>query len=179
MLPADVPPLLLQAVATLVVLSLALFVYWSLQCGLSTLYRKNKLSANTLILLRRIYRWMMFPIVILLALHQFGLLQNVWATLTAILALVAIGFVAVWSVLSNAFCSTILMIARPFSVGDTIGIPSDNLQGKVVDFNLIFTTLRHEESDPIQIPNNTYLFSKANPETRGANHHCLGRASRS
>jgi small-conductance mechanosensitive channel len=90
-------------------------------------------------------------------LQQFGVLGNAWAALTAILAMVAIGFVAVWSVLSNSLCSILLMVTRPFNVGDTVEIPDVNLRGKVIDFNLIFTTLREEDGSLIQVPNNTFL----------------------
>jgi small-conductance mechanosensitive channel len=81
----------------------------------------------------------------------------VWASLTAVLALVAVGFVAVWSVLSNAFCSVMLMVSRPFNVGDTIEIPGEGWGGKVIDFNLIFTTLRDEQGVMLQVPNNLFF----------------------
>jgi len=76
------------------------------------------------------------------------------------LALVAIGFVAVWSILSNALCALMLMLTRPFDVGDTIEIVPDGIKGKVVNFSLLFTTLRETEARVIQVPNNTF-FQKA------------------
>lgn len=72
-----------------------------------------------------------------MSLQQFGVMENAWATLTAFLAMVAIGFVAVWSVLSNSFCSVVLMMSRPFDVGDTVEVSGQALRGKVIDFNLI------------------------------------------
>ena len=94
---------------------------------------------------------------ILLVLQAFGVMPNVWASVTAVLAMVAVGFVAVWSVLSNAFCSVVLMIVRPFNVGDSIEIPGDTWRGKVIDFNMIFTTLRDDDGSLLQVPNNLFF----------------------
>jgi len=94
---------------------------------------------------------------LLLVLQCYGLLVNAWTTLTAVLGLVAIGFVAVWSVLSNMLCSMMLLVSRPFEVGDTIEVPVDSLRGKVIDFNLLFTKLQDEDGSVIQIPNNTFF----------------------
>ena len=77
--------------------------------------------------------------------------------MTAAFAIIGIGFVAVWSVLSNAFCSIVLMLSRPFNVGDWIEFPADNVRGKVVDFNLVFTTLRDDDGSFVQIPNNLFF----------------------
>lgn len=156
-LPADSVPLLQRGAGALVVLILAVIVYKLLVRSLSLLRQRNALPSHTFELLRRILRWIFVPLAMLLVLQQFGVLENVWAALTTVLAMVAIGFVAVWSVLSNTFCSLVLMISRPFSVGDTIDIPSDHLKGKVIDFNLMFTTLRDDQGDLIQIPNNTFF----------------------
>jgi len=159
-LPGKLPKILSQSVSALIVAVLVLIAYSVVSRALATLERKKKLSPKTIVLLKRIARWVFFPVLVLLVLQQFGVMDNVWALITAALAMVAIGFVAVWSVLSNGFCSVILMVVRPFEVGDTIDVPSDNLRGKVIDFNLMFTTLRDDEGHLIQIPNNLF-FQKA------------------
>jgi len=80
-----------------------------------------------------------------------------WAVLSTVLAMVAIGFVAVWSVLSNAFCSVILLMFQPFRVGQRIEMPASGVGGKVVNFNMLFTTLQAEDGDLVQLPNNTFF----------------------
>ena len=146
-----------RTLAAATVLTIAVVLYWMIARSLSTLHTKRRLSEQTFVLLRRLTRWSLFPIMILLAAQQFGLLENLWAAMTAMLAMVAIGFVAVWSVLSNTLCSVILMVARPFNVGDDIEIPADELGGKVINFNLIFTTLRDPDGYLVQVPNNTFF----------------------
>jgi len=70
---------------------------------------------------------------------------------------VAIGFVAVWSVLSNFLCTFVLIIFKPFSVGDDLEIPVDSIKGKVVDLTLVFTILRGENGELYHIPNNMFF----------------------
>ena len=93
------------------------------------------------------------------------MIMNVWgintdALLTVLgtmLGLVAIGFVAVWSVLSNLLCTFVLILFKPFSVGDDLEIPADSISGKVVDLTLIFTTLRSSDGEYLQVPNNMFF----------------------
>ena len=83
--------------------------------------------------------------------------NSILGGLMAVAGLVAIGFVALWSVLSNTLCTFVLIIFKPFSVGDELHIPSDDVTGKVVDVSLMFTTLREESGALIQIPNNMFF----------------------
>lgn len=94
-----------------------------------------------------------------------SLVLNVWgirtetllASLGAVLGLVAIGFVAVWSVLSNFLCTFVLIMFKPFSIGDEIEIPADEVSGKVVDLTMMFTVLRTDKDEYVQIPNNQFF----------------------
>jgi small-conductance mechanosensitive channel len=49
------------------------------------------------------------------------------------------------------------MVSKPFNAGDWIEIPGEDVQGKVVDFNLVFTTLLDQDGRYAQIPNNIFL----------------------
>lgn len=79
------------------------------------------------------------------------------ALLGSILGLVAIGFVAVWSVLSNFLCTFVLVIFKPFSVGDELEIAAEGVKGRVIDLTLIFTTLQVSPGETVLIPNNTFF----------------------
>src|SRR4051812_36942040 len=43
--------------------------------------------------------------------------NGAWAALSAVLATLAIGFVAVWSIMSNPLCTVILIAFKPFTIG--------------------------------------------------------------
>jgi small-conductance mechanosensitive channel len=141
-----------------VVLALLVYLgYRLLRRTLNALASHGRISVQMAFVTRRILRWGAVLLAAVLVLQQFGFLRDVWTFLSAVLALVAIGFVAVWSVMSNVLCSLILIFARPFRVGDTIVIPSQGLEGKVINFTLLFTVLRDHDGSLIQIPNNTFF----------------------
>lgn len=132
-------------------------LYWGSRRGLSALQRRRYLPEPLAITLRRIAFWLIASGGVVLVLQALGVLESVFGALTGIFALVAIGFVAVWSVLSNTLCSLILMVVRPFRVGDQLSFPPDDLSGTVVNFNMLFTTLETEEGLLLQVPNNSFF----------------------
>ncbi len=81
-------------------------------------------------------------------------IQNVWVSIAGFLGLVAIGFFAVWSILSNLFAGILLLFTRPFQVDDTIEILPDGIRGKVKDINSFFIILTDSEENTVNIPNN-------------------------
>jgi small-conductance mechanosensitive channel len=156
-LPADAGWLVRSTLSAVLLLLLLFIVYVWIRRGLRAYEQRGRLSPHTFAIARRLLSWAFWGIAILIVLQQYNVTGNVWTSLTAILAMVAVGFVAVWSVLSNAFCSVVLMISRPFNVGDSIEFPGDGWRGKVIDFNLIFTTLRDDEGAMLQVPNNLFF----------------------
>jgi small-conductance mechanosensitive channel len=89
------------------------------------------------------------------------------SVLGGVLALVGIGFVAVWSTLSNVLCTLFLLTVRPFHIGDELELPPDPLKGRIVDLNLFFTVLQAADGRFIQIPNN-WFFQRAVIRRRAA-----------
>jgi small-conductance mechanosensitive channel len=156
-LPEQVPPWLERSGAALLLTVLVTIAYCLAVRGISLLRARKIVSEGIGLLLVRLLRYTALIAGAVLVLQCFGLLQNVWTLLCTVLALVALGFVAVWSILSNLLCSVILMIAGPFQVGDRIKLPSHDLEGKVVNFNLLYTTLRGQDDTLIQIPNNIFF----------------------
>jgi small-conductance mechanosensitive channel len=72
-------------------------------------------------------------------------------------ALVATGFVALWSTLSNILCTVLILVTRPFRVGDEISFPPDSLEGQVIDLSFFFTTLKTHDGRFINVPNTTFF----------------------
>lgn len=86
-------------------------------------------------------------------------LGNVWTAVSTILALVAIGFFAVWSLLSHMTAAVILFFQRPFRTGDRIQFGDEEYSGRVVNSGLFFTTVEDADGGRSQIPNNL-LFQR-------------------
>lgn len=147
----------LGAAAAVVVLTAVAYLVASR--GVSALERWRRVPPPVAFALRRILRWTAVAVAVLLVLQALDVVDNAWTAVASGFALLGVAFVAVWSILSNMLCALVLMIARPFDIGDTIELPTDNLKGKAVNFSLLFTTLRADDGGLIQIPNNL-LFQK-------------------
>ena len=144
-------------------------IIYSLICrALKKIAAKGFLDYQLRIMLGRIVKWIVTVVVILLCLGFFGVsVGTLWAALSGVLALIAVGFIAVWSVLSNILCSILLIIFPPFRIGDEIEIqePTSDffVRGKVVGTNMLFTSLEatnHEEEPDgtiLRVPNNIFF----------------------
>jgi small-conductance mechanosensitive channel len=157
-----------------IILILALLAVVVLGRALSVFERRSPFPQILFKLFKRIARVIVLCLALYLVLESWGFeLKTVLAILGTILGMVAIGFVAVWSLLSNLMCAFILATFRPFRVGDTIEIPSENVQGKVTDLTLLFTTLETDEGDDLQVPNNIF-FQKIYKRRKGVKTSELG-----
>jgi len=58
---------------------------------------------------------------------------------------------------SNFTASFFLALWRPFHVGQTVEVLPENLKGRVVGRNLMFTTLSEESGSVLQIPNSLFF----------------------
>ena len=106
-----------------------------------------------------VVRWAVlagFGIVVLLFLGFDA--HEMWSSLVAILSLVAIGFVAMWSILSHMLASILIVIFRPFEIGDSVELfGDDGATGEVTELNPVYTTLRGADGETLQIPNNLFF----------------------
>jgi len=159
-IPESWLPVIKSVASSLVLVLVVLLFYLILTRGIRHAERKKKINTALASLARILLRWTAVVFALLFVLGQLGILENVWAALVAVLAMVAVGFVAVWSVLSNTLCTFFILVYKPFQIGDLVEIPADSLKGKVVDLNLLLTTLREEDGALVHLPNNTF-FQKA------------------
>lgn len=126
--------------------------------GLRLLASRTQLDENDIIPARNALRWLVRVIVLVIVLGVFGFeLGGIWAMITTILAMIAIGFVAVWSMLSHTSATVLLVLLRPFHIGDDIKLPSENVEGRVIDINFFFTTLVDHEGHEWRVPNNLFF----------------------
>jgi small-conductance mechanosensitive channel len=155
-----------RVVAALVVLLVGYLLYGLLSRSLHSLTRQGHLPPAMEARLRAIARIIAVLATLLIAVQQIGAFDNAWAVLSALLTTVAIGFFAIWSVLSNLVCALLILIFRPFRVGDQIELiegAAPYPQGRVVDMNLLFVSLEERRENggvaSLQIPN-TLFFQK-------------------
>jgi len=153
---------------TLAVLTGAFLLNLLVNRALKLLADKTSLEHHHLAPFRRLLRWLVAAAAaVLLVTVVFGVpLDSLWTAFTAVFALIAIGFIAVWSVLSNWLCTFVILLTHPFSVGDDIEFTGEPVKGRVVDLNFVYTTLRSDDGGVLQIPNNLF-FQKVLKRRRG------------
>lgn len=148
----------LKIIETAVILVVGLGLFFGLKGRLQGFARRANLPRLALTPVRIGLRYGILALTLFLVLGRWGFeTQTILAVLGTILGLVAIGFVAVWSVLSNLLCTFVLIIVKPFSVGDEVELVVTNVKGKVIDMGFVFTTLETAPHQTVVIPNNTFF----------------------
>ncbi|HEY0505372.1 MAG TPA: mechanosensitive ion channel family protein [Lysobacter sp.] len=150
--------------------ALILVVAWLLRALLRRLLKRAceryDLPPELAIGARRLLGTLIYLAAALLILRRFGVSASVlWTALTGFTAVAAVAFFAAWSVLSNIFCTFLILTARPFRLHDHIELLENGekpgLKGRVVDINLIYTTLHETRDDGVdttlQIPNSQFF----------------------
>ena len=172
------------------VIVLGLLLYFSVKRGLKTLLAREYISRPLYVVAKLTVRWLCIVIVFILVLQQLGVsVSHIVAGLLTVAGMVAIGFIAVWSILSNIMSSLLLIAFNAFRIGDEIEViepaGSDRgLRGRVIGFNVMYTTIE-EAVDPgsealmVQIPNNIFfqksLRRKAGVTTESLGQHLLSK----
>ncbi|HAU79048.1 mechanosensitive ion channel family protein [Stenotrophomonas sp. TWI273] len=115
---------------------------------------------------RRVFTFLVYFTVLLIVLNIVGVSATVlWTAFTGFAAVGAVAFFAAWSVLSNIFCTLLIFTTRPFRLHDYIELLENGekpgLKGRVIDINLIYTTLQEtgsgHEGTVLQMPNNMFF----------------------
>ncbi len=160
----------------LLILLLAWLVQHLLTRGLERLAQRYRLPPQLLMPVRGALRWLIMGTALLMVLERLGVSATVlWTAVSGFVAVAAIAFFAIWSVLSNLLCALLILTLGPFRIGDEVEIieslEKPVVKGRVIAINLVYTTLQESgESGPgpiVQVPNNLF-FQKVVRRTRGA-----------
>jgi len=126
--------------------------------ALLVLAQRTHLTEMDVLPFRRGLRWLVRLLGGILILSVFGFeIGGLWAMLSTILGLVAIGFVAVWSLISHTSATMLILFLQPFQMGDDLEFPGEPVRGRAVDLNFFFTTLIDHQGVHFQIPNNLFF----------------------
>jgi small-conductance mechanosensitive channel len=149
---------LISAVA-LVVAALAVSLLTRLLNNwLSSIQARFQLSDATISTIVRVVAATFWLIVVLLILEAWGIgLAGLWGLLVSATAVIGVGFLATWAMVSNFTASFFLTIWRPFRLGDTVFLLPENTAGQVTHRNLMFTALREPDGSVLHVPNNLFF----------------------
>lgn len=147
----------------------ALVVGLGLTRALRVLVRTGHFPPTMAKRLTKVFWWFIAFLALATVLQNTRLFEQAWAVVSGITLALAVAFVALWSVLSNAVCALLILAFRPFRIGDNVEViePSDGkagVGGRVYDLSLMFTTLEGEDAGAsrtlIRMPNSVF-FQKA------------------
>lgn len=151
-----------------VIAAVALLLFVGLRNRLLHIARWARLPQLALNPVRIALRYTILVAAVLLIMSRWDLpVGGILGALGTTLGLVAIGFVAMWSVLSNFLCTVVLLIMKPFNVGDEVELPTVNVRGRVADLSPVFTTLESQPGEVVMVPNNMF-FQVVFKRRRGA-----------
>lgn len=151
---------MIKLLISLAVIVIDLLLQKWFQSRIDKYVRRNKMSQSRNVIIHKTKTIFLHTTVLVALILLWGIsLENAWISIAGFLGLVAIGFFAVWSILSNIFAGIAIFFNRPFKIEDTIEIVPDGIRGKVIDINSFFIILKDTEGNTIQIPNNM-VFQK-------------------
>jgi small-conductance mechanosensitive channel len=133
------------------------------------------LPPELLVMLRGGLRWLIMGSAFVAVLGRLGVSAAVlWAALSGFVAVAAVAFFAMWSVLSNLLCAVLIFTIGPFRIGDVVELvdttDKPGIKGRVIAINLMFTTLVEPVelgSTLVQVPNSQF-FQKSIRRWRGS-----------
>ncbi|PQP04658.1 mechanosensitive ion channel family protein [Pseudomonas frederiksbergensis] len=112
-------------------------------------------------------RWLIMGSALIFVLERLGVSATVlWTALSGFVAVAAVAFFAMWSVLSNLLCAILIFTVGPFRIGDVVELvdttDKPGVKGRVVAINLLYTTLIEAQelgtgSAMVQVPNSLFF----------------------
>ncbi len=146
-----------QLALTVIIIILFLSARWVIRKSVRKLGAKFSYDLNRTAATKRLLTISLYVfVIVLLVIIWGGDLNNLWVSIGSILGVIAIGFFAIWSILSNIVAGIIIYTINPFKITDTLVLVEKQVTGKVKDIGLIYTTLEDEEGI-FTIPNNLFF----------------------
>ncbi|ATR81256.1 mechanosensitive ion channel family protein [Pseudomonas sp. FFUP_PS_473] len=159
----------------LLILVAAFFLQRVVARCLSRLAQRYPLPPELIMPLRGGLRWLIMGSALIVVLERLGVSATVlWTALSGFVAVAAVAFFAMWSVLSNLLCAVLIFTVGPFRLGDVVELvdttDKPGVKGRVIAINLLFTTLVELPETGgalVQVPNSQF-FQKSVRRWRGA-----------
>jgi len=162
-------------IGTTLVLLVAIFIVIRLVEAIFEDYkfRTKKFNPKVIDLLKDVVRYMLYIIAFLTAIFMiFSIigLEIIGIILVALILMFSfLGIVLSYNTAHNIISGLTLMNSYTFDVGDRIRIGSD-LIGEVLEKNLVFTKIRNEEGEIVDVPNSEIIGGRILNFNRSARH---------
>lgn len=125
---------------------------------LAILGERRTLSRGYGIIFKRVTSWFLWLLVWVVVLRVWAVdVTAVWTTFVSLLAVIGVGMLALWAMVSNITARFFIWFWQPLGIGQRIEIFPEALVGEVVEENLMFTELKQEDGAIVVIPNNFFF----------------------
>jgi len=138
-------------------LIVVLVVYKLLTGQMTRLKEQRKLEEGVVFGLNRAFKWMSLLVILGIIVAQFGLEVGIIAGFLALAGGTIIGFAAM-NTIGNAIAGIIVMVSRPFKIGDRILFKGQFAD--VVAIDLIYTRMKTLDNVMISVPNQELLTTE-------------------
>ena len=154
------------ALQVLAILLAAWALRWLVRRLIARLAARYELPPMVVMGARRVATFLIGTTALLAVLQLFGVSAGVlWGAFTGFATVAAVAFFAAWSVLTNIFCSFLILVTRPFRLFDHIEVLDNGekpgLGGQVIDINLVYVTLLERHGDgfesQLRVPNSQFF----------------------
>lgn len=175
LLPAELIGPFWMGLQLLLILVVAFVLQRLVARSLKSLSDRYPLPPQLMVPLRGGLRWLIMGSAVLFLLERLGVSATVlWTALSGFVAVAAVAFFAIWSVLSNLLCAVLIFTVGPFRIGDIVELvdttDKPGIKGRVTAINLLFTTLVELPETGgalVQVPNSQF-FQKSVRRWRGS-----------
>jgi small-conductance mechanosensitive channel len=142
----------------LVAFAVIVLVNRLLRGWLRLLEARITLPYETVLTLTRVVSTLLWLLTAMILLDIWGVgIGGIWTLLISAATVIGVGFLATWAMVSNVTASFFITLWRPFHLGDTVQVLPENMKGRVIDRNLMFTVLREDNGSVLHIPNNLFF----------------------
>ncbi len=145
-----------RIVFSVVVAVIVYIVYRLLARQIANLMEQKKLEEDLAFTLKRVLQWLAVLVILAVIFVQFGIDVGIIAGLLTLAGSTIIGFASM-NTLGNAIAGIIVMVSRPFKVGDRICF--NGQFADVIDVDLIYTRMRTLDNVLVSVPNQELLRS--------------------
>ncbi len=144
--------LLVGALVVVIVLN-RIIRHWLYPAGM-----RVGLPSDIMVSIGRAVSYLLWFVTLMLALELWGFsASGLWTLLAGVATIIGVGFLATWAMISTVTASLLLAVWRPFHLGDTVELLPENLKGRAITVNLMFTVLHEDEGSVLQVPNNLFF----------------------
>jgi small-conductance mechanosensitive channel len=143
-------------IVSIIAVSVLYIIYKFLGNQVDRLKNKENFDDNSTFLIKRILTWVFYIAVGFIFFNAFGLRVDFFIGLWVLAGGTIIGFASI-NTIGNAIAGLILMLSRPFKIGDRLYFQEQFVD--VEDIDLIYTRMRTADNILIPVPNQVLIES--------------------